>query len=154
MPLVVVFASHIQSFDVLNHRPGTITQAICCSGVCTNPPCAAAEIGQHLFIGCGHARRVTISLLSLVLSLPENLEAAGFRSGLFSFAIQAPSPIQIRTTEPADVELKLAVASSLQETGVLLRVVANDAPTATNLSAPETYTEDTALNLRSWSNPF
>lgn len=118
------------------------------------PLCAAAEIGQHFLIGCGHAPRITISLLILVLFLPENLEAAGFRSGLFPFAIQAPNPIQIRTTEPADVELKPAVASSLQVTGVLLRVVANNAATATNLSAPETYTEDTALNLRSWSNPF
>ena len=39
------------------------------------------------------------------------------------------------------------VAAPLTGTKAMTGTPVNDAPTATNLSAPETYTEDTALNL-------
>ena len=39
------------------------------------------------------------------------------------------------------------VAAPITGTKAMTGVAVNDAPTATNLSAPETYTEDTALDL-------
>ena len=39
------------------------------------------------------------------------------------------------------------VAAAITGTKAMTGIAVNDAPTATNLSAPETYTEDTVLNL-------
>src|SRR5689334_22061037 len=41
------------------------------------------------------------------------------------------------------------VAAAITGSKAMTGTAVNDAPTATNLSASETYTEDTALNLRS-----
>ena len=50
-------------------------------------------------------------------------------------------------TSPSPPASRDGVAAAITGTKAMTGVAVNDAPTATNLSAPETYTEDTALDL-------